>query len=266
MAVPGDITRDNVTEITEGDVRQMRVDFDVKKIDQVIDAFEKLEKSGVKLKDSQERVYNAALKYRREMEKAGDAIDENSSKFDKFHDKVSRVTNSIEQIGNTVKRTVKYFADPWGKADQAAYDFGKTLGANAEAIARIRDESIKFGAEQHIGELYNTSIAEMIKLQQDYSKTVGRNLQLSNQQRETLLATSKLMGQNTNEFASKLENMGIGLEKSGDIAAKMFNEASKSGISFEKYSKSVTDNLTKVQSYGFRNGVEGLTSMAKKAA
>jgi len=161
---------------------------------------------------------------------------------------------------------LKNLAGEWGKADQAANDFGKHIGLNTKAVAQLRDQTIKFANDVHIGEKYNTSIKEMIDLQQKYVSTVGRNLQISDKQRETLLATSKLMGSNTNEFVAKLENMGVGLEKSGDIAAKMFNEAAKSGISFEKTSKYVTENLTKVQSYGFKNGVEGLTSMAKKAA
>ena len=90
------------------------------------------------------------------------------------------------------------------------------------------EEDLKFYSD--------ATIKEMIELQQKYVSSVGRNLQISDKQRETLLATQKLMGENTTEFARKLENIGIGLEKSGDIAAKMFNEATKSGISFEKYS------------------------------
>ena len=264
MADTSKINATNVGSLSDDEIKGL----DPNQLEKVLDLLDDIVRSGDKLKEDQRRVYELASRYHRELEKAGKAIDENSNGFERFGSKVSNINGRIsgfvdglKQIGSSIIK----LGEPWGKVDQAAYDFGKTLGGNVAAVERLRDESIKFGAAQHIGIKYNATIGEMIKLQQQLSQTVGRNLQLSNNQRETLLATSKLMGQNTNEFVKKLDNMGVGLERSGDIAAKMFNEASKSGISFEKYSKSVTDNLTKVQSYGFKNGVEGLTAMAKRA-
>lgn len=243
-------------------------------LDKVIDALVEIRAEGTKWGKEQEKVLVSARKYREELEKAGKTIKENENAVTRLSDKIDNATSSIERGLNSITKIIEGgFFNPidklggaWGKADQAANTFGKTVGGNTKAVAQLRDESIKFANDVHIGAKYNSSIKEMIELQQKYVSTVGRNLQISDKQRETLLATSKLMGQNTNEFASRLENMGIGLEKSGDIAAKMFNDASKSGVSFEKYATTVTQNLTKVQSYGFKNGVEGLTAMAKRAA
>ena len=238
-------------------------------LDKVINALVEIRSHEGKLDRDQQKIYDSAVKYRKELEKTTEEIEKGGNAMQRWATGANNLSRSIQNLGSALQApfdAMNKLGGSWGKADQAANDFGKTIGGNTKAVAQLRDESIKFANDTHIGEKYNASIAEMIKLQQDFSKTVGRNLQLSNNQRETLLATSKLMGQNTNEFAKRLENMGIGLEKSGDLAAKMFNEASKSGISFEKYSESVTQNLTKVQSYGFKNGVEGLTAMAKKAA
>lgn len=243
-------------------------------LSKVIKALEQLKAEGVELDGVQQGILESAKRYRKELVGASEAIKDNENAITKLGDKIDEVTNKLNSGLNGIKsiieggffKPMKDLGGAWGKADQAANDFGKTIGGNTKAVANLRDESMKFANDVHIGEKYNASIKEMIELQQKYSSSVGRNLQISDKQRETLLATQKVMGENTTEFAKKLENMGIGLEKSGDLAAKMFNEASKSGISFDKYSKSVTDNLTKVQSYGFKNGVEGLTSMAKKAA
>lgn len=243
-------------------------------VNKLISDLEALEESGTRLEGDFLRMYNTAKKWRRELEKANGTLEESSKNADTLVNKLDKGVGKLNSSLTSLQRIVeggffnplKTLSKSWGDADQAANVFGRTIGLNAKGVAQLRDETIKFANDVHIGEKYNASIKEMIELQQNYSKTVGRNLQISDKQRETLLATSKLMRENTNEFASKLENMGVGLEKSGDIAAKMFNEASKSGISFEKYSQSVTQNLTKVQSYGFKNGVEGLTSMAKKAA
>ena len=243
-------------------------------LDKVINALVEIRAEGTKWGKEQEKVLASARKYREELEKAGKAIKENENAVTRLSDKIDNATSSIERGLNSIAKIIEGgFFKPidklggaWGKADQAANTFGRTIGGNTKAVAQLRDESIKFANDVHIGAKYNTDIKEMIKLQEEYSKSVGRNLQITNNQRESLLATSKLMQGQTTDFLKKLENMGVGLERSGDIAAKMFNEASRSGISFEKYSQSVTANLTKVQSYGFRNGVEGLTAMAKKAA
>lgn len=243
-------------------------------LDEILDRLDEIKDATGELNEEQTRVYNSASRYRRELEKSGKVIDENTTKVEKLnktiHDGINNLSGRLDGLTKVIEggffKPIDKLGGAWGKADQAANIFGRTIGGNTKAVAQLRDESIKFANDVHIGAKYNSSIKEMIELQQKYVSTVGRSLQISDKQRETLLATSKLMGQNTNEFASRLENMGIGLEKSGDIAAKMFNEASKSGVSFEKYATTVTQNLTKVQSYGFKNGVEGLTAMAKRAA
>lgn len=223
----------------------------------------------VDISKEQEEMLKTVKKIRSEYDKSGRSLEKNSTWLDRTNSRLrgtSEILGGVEQLIAGTFRIVSKLGEPWGKADQAAYDFGKHIGASSKAVEQLRDQTIKFGAAAHIGENYNATIAEMINLQESYAKQVGRNLQLTNTQRETLLATSKIMGDKAIDFSKKLENLGIGLERSGDLAAKMFNEASKSGVSFEKYSESVTANLTKVQSYGFRNGVEGLTAMAKKAA
>lgn len=265
-------TEEQIKSMNEDDIRSLTVE----ELNEVIETLDKMRKRTGKIGDDFKEVYGLTQAYRRELEKGTEELgehakkwEETAKKLDKHNSKIGGfkdVLGGINGIVTSISNSITSLADPWGRVDQQANEFGKTIGLNAKGVAQLRDETIKFANDVHIGEKYNTSIKEMIELQQNYSKTVGRNLQISDKQRETLLATSKLMRENTNEFASKLENMGVGLEKSGDIAAKMFNEASKSGISFEKYSQSVTQNLTKVQSYGFKNGVEGLTSMAKKAA
>ena len=267
MALPGnidDILRNSPSSFDASSIKNSIDDLDV-----VIGKLKEMGDGYTNLNEEQRTLLKTLEKYKKELDKVNQNLSKTQEWANRTNERIGGFTSmlgGINDIATGIGRTIKGLAEPWGNADQAANQFAKTIGGNAKAVANLRDETMKFANEVHIGEKYNTSIKEMIELQQKYSASVGRNLQISDKQRETLLATQRVMGENTTEFAKKLENMGIGLEKSGDLAAKMFNEASKSGISFDKYSKSVTDNLTKVQSYGFRNGVEGLTAMAKKAA
>ena len=68
------------------------------------------------------------------------------------------------------------------------------------------------------------------------------------------------------DFSLKLENFGLNPDEVGDRVGKMFSNASKSGVAFEKWSKNVLDNIKLAQNYNFKNGVDGLISMAKKAS
>lgn len=185
-----------------------------------------------------------------------------TQKIDAFKTLVNaplQVIDSLKTLGNSL-------LGPWGQADQAASNFAKSMGMSAEAMGRLRKESISFAYSNNIGINYNTSIEELIKLQGRYANALGRNIALSNQQKEVMVATAKVMGDDrAMDFISKLENFGIGMEKAGQLTTKMFKDAAAHGVSFEQYSKVVTDNLTLVQSYGFKNGIEGLTAMARKA-
>lgn len=267
MALPGnidDILKNSPSSLDIDSIKDSIDDLDI-----VIGKLNEISQFSNGLDDTQKNLLKTLKKYRKELEDISNGISDVNNGFTRWAKGARQLATDMQSLAGAIKAPLdgmESLGKFWGRVDQAANDFGKTIGLNTKAVAQLRDESIKFANDVHIGEKYNTSIKEMIELQQKYVSSVGRNLQISNKQRETLLATSKLMRDNTNEFAKSLENMGIGLEKSGDIAAKMFNEASKSGISFEKYSQSVTQNLTKVQSYGFKNGVEGLTAMAKRAA
>lgn len=269
MAVPNKIDKTNVSNITKEDLNKLRTDGDVENLKRIEVLLEEIGPGYENLNAQQKELYNTAKKYRQELERTNVELEKGGNLMQKIASKANDLNRRIGDLANVFKAPLEAMdrlGGAWGKADQAANDFGKRIGLNTKAVAQLRDESIKFANDVHIGAKYNASIKDMIELQQKYASSVGRNLQLTNKQRETLLATSRVMGENTVDFARKLENLGIGLERSGSLAAKMYNEAAKSGISFEKTSKYVTENLTKVQNYGFKNGVEGLTAMAKRAA
>ena len=179
---------------------------------------------------------------------------------------ISDIFRSVTGFGRDIFNIGRGVFEPWGKADQAAANFAKSLGMSGAQMQSLRHNTIAFARDAHIGINYNKSIEELIALQKSYADQTGRNILLTNNQKESIAAMSAVMGDEAaSALAGKLENFGIGLEKAGEMAGKMFNEANEHGISFEKYTKTVTDNLTLVQRYGFKNGIQGLTAMARKA-
>ena len=155
----------------------------------------------------------------------------------------------------------------WGKVNQSTADYVRTIGGSAESMRKLTTETIRFVKEQAIGMKYNTSMEELIKLQESYNKSIGRSIALTNSQKETMAAMRKVAGDETTiKFAASLENFGLNPDEVGGVVGKMFETASRSGVAWSKYSDNFLNNIKTAQNYTFRNGLEGLQSMAKKAA
>ena len=198
-----------------------------------------------------------------------------TSKFSKFMGKAGKVmaiANGIERSINGTLSSLKsmygelnHIIEPWAKADKAASKYAKTLAMTEQGMKDLRRNSINNVVNSKIGINYNISTDELIEAQQKYVQNVGRSLRIDNTQQETLAAMTAVMGDRTTELAAAFENFGVNLNGVGDHAFKMFTEASKSGLSFEKYSDNVAKNIKIAQNYTFKNGLRGLEGMAKKA-
>lgn len=205
--------------------------------------------------------------------KAMDAYRDGMNIFDRwtphiqamFRGMVKGVDETKEGL-NKMWTAYKEWTEPWARANQVAADFSKNVGLGAAGMKNLLSETIRFANQAQIGIKYNKSLEEMIKLQQEYTNSVGRNISLTDNYKESLAAMSAVMGdQKTADIAGKLENFGINPEETGRRMGKMFADASKKGIAFSKYSETFANNIEMAQNYTFANGVKGVASMAEKA-
>lgn len=184
--------------------------------------------------------------------------------------KFTALTKTVSEFSDKMVKaykSIRNFVEPWAKADDAASKFTKTLGGTKAAMDRLRKDTLDSVATG-IGVKFNMSTEELLKVQQDYLKGIGRNISIDDNSRESMAAIARISqdaGVDGLGFAAQLENFGISMDKTGDHMGKMFAEASKSGISFQKYSDNVVKNIKLAQNYTFKNGIKGLESMAKKA-
>jgi hypothetical protein len=77
---------------------------------------------------------------------------------------------------------------------------------------------------------------------------------------ETFLGEDGIM-----DIANNLENFGLGMSDSAEFIHEQMSEAAKSGIAASKLTKTIRENIKMAQDYTFKNGLDGLASMAKKA-
>ena len=174
--------------------------------------------------------------------------------------------DNIRQGFEKVFRVAKQFYDVWGKIDQSAANFAKSVGISAVGMNRLRASDINAVVRGGFGIKYNVGADELLDLQKNYASLTGRNIRVSAEDLENMAAMNPIMGENGGRLAASLENFGMNYSDAAEMAGRMFKEASEYGIDFENYSKSVVDNIKLAQNYTFRNGINGLESMAKKAA
>ena len=265
-------------EVQELITRVGKLSDDGEKLDDVLDILEKRKKLENEIGDS---IFSRRVLLKEELE----AVREKLSKQKKLSeiDKVSLETekkrlelelkrNSIvkgisETFGDLSKiyGIVKQINDPFAKIDHSAANFAKSIALSAKGMEALRDTTLDNVVHNKIAARFDVSSEELINLQQNYVKAIGRNVRVSNAGQTDLAAMHSVMQGREQELITQYENFGLSLTKTGEHVGKMFADASSAGLSFEKYSDNVAKNIRIAQNYTFKNGIAGLESMAKKA-
>lgn len=175
---------------------------------------------------------------------------------------LNNITSTIQHIYSDITR----MNDPWAKADAAASKYGKTIGQVSAGINALRKNTLNNVLNQKLGINYNISTDELIGLQENYSKAVGRNVRLSNADQENLAAVNMATDGMGNELLPEFEKLGVFLSEASDHIGGMFADASKEGVSLERYAKNVQQGLAMAQTYTFKDGIRGMEEMARRAA
>lgn len=216
-----------------------------------------------KLSAAEEEQLKAIENYKETLEKIEKIY--GNTKASSYFKKAEDGLNKVSRIYGSVVRAGRGLTDSWGKASQAAADYAKAVGLSGKAMDEMRKQTINATA-RGIAASFNYSSDELMKLMERTTRSLGRNVAINNEGMKNLAAMSRTLGEDTaTEMIARLENFGVSVNEAGSRAGKMFAEASKSGISMEKYSKNFVDNIKLAQNYTFKNGLKGLSDMAKKA-
>jgi hypothetical protein len=175
---------------------------------------------------------------------------------------------------------------PGGKANRGLED-AITSNFNPTKIAEIvvtldnasREMLKQFGQGQAMADLLRASmadsvtsvrklggdIADVLKVQNDASRELGRNVVLTDETTKDLYATMKVTGQQVEKIVGGMADVGIGAGKATEEMLKVVNVARESGVNAEKVSSTVLTNMQALNKYNFAGGVEGLAKMAAQA-
>ena len=137
------------------------------------------------------------------------------------------------------------------------------MGLNEEAAKRIKRT---FGEAYNELGLIGADFGTFVKTQEDFNTATGRNVILTKENLKDLISTNKVTGVASATLLSSFQNAGFSMSQISKNMEKVVTLSSSMGVNSQVVSKLVTDNLEKLNKFGFGNGVEGLSKMAAKAA
>lgn len=233
---------------------------DINKAAELYDKYSKLNL------DNKRKELELTKELQRRQEEGVTFIDDYNEKLNKRTKALRNGFNEISNGGKRIYQSLTKTLEPWSKANHASMEYARNMGMSQKTADAYLKNTVKWASENNIGILFNKSTDELIQMQNKYSEVLGRNVQLTGEQKNDMLAMEKFLGEDgMMDIANNLENFGMGMSDSAAFVKKTIDEATKSGIAASKLTKTVRENIKMAQNYTFKNGLDGLTSMAKKA-
>lgn len=150
-------------------------------------------------------------------------------------------------------------------ADKAIKEISLTLGISSEKSQDIRT-AIEGSAIQ--AARLNMSVEELTSLYSTYVSQVGRTVSLNSEQMEAMAALAKGTGLANNEaalLAGQMELMGRDAVSVNKQVEGILETSERMGVNATKVLKGVSANFKRLQTYTFRQGVQGMGDMAANA-
>jgi len=151
-----------------------------------------------------------------------------------FEDQVSRVNRQVLGQGSIYAKSMR---EQFAKATMDVLQFGGNLDDVANTFSAI-------------------------------NKVMGKNTMLSSQELSNMVALQKSAGITADEMGALVEafdTMGVGVEGAVSSVDDLADKARGLGLNVGTFLSTTAKNLKLVNSYGFKDGVEGLTRMVARA-
>lgn len=177
--------------------------------------------------------------------------------------------NPFRAIGDvftgSVDTITKAIGNAYAAEAQGRISINKELNITGELADAYRDTmtdawlKVKF---------MGGSFKDIQDIVQSVSSTLGRSRMLTTDTINDIFILQKELGLSSTaigEAAGAMEDVSIGISSAGKQLQKSGDYARSIGLKVNDYITKLTQNLTIVNQYGFKNGIDGLTKMVAKA-
>lgn len=169
--------------------------------------------------------------------------------------------------------------EPFSKIQDAAVNLARSAGLAANSFMAVSTRVMEQNRAMSLSMKYNVSSDQIVKWQEALMSSLGRNVAIDmagknvegnpnfDSELENLVAAGNVFGTSkVTQLVQGFDKIGKSMNSAAKVTGKLYAEASQYGLNLQKYSENFIGNLGMVQTYNFRNGVEGLREMARHAA
>ena len=147
-------------------------------------------------------------------------------------------------------------------------NFTRQIGSTKTVATETMQRAVDITVTNQLDKLYGFSAQDYQQGLFNIQSNLGRQVGLGSEDAGVFAAGDTLFndsGKTMGELSAAFLQVGSNIESVGETVSKMFNNAHKSGLSFQKISASVKAHLKEVNQYGFKNGIDGMRQMAEYA-
>ena len=144
-------------------------------------------------------------------------------------------------------------------------EINSQVGISGDLSKGIQKDMLQASIE---GERYQISLQEIGQLYTKMSDSSGKFALINRNIMESVLPVSKVLGKSMadmGDIISQYETVGLGVDKT---IKELDNAATRTislGLNARSVSKVMTEQLGRLNEYGFQNGIQGLERMSQKA-
>jgi hypothetical protein len=177
------------------------------------------------------------------------------------------LTNPLEEMGTAIKGMVEGLDPTNFEGADYLMKSGQEL-ANAMGIGQARMSEMRTTIADSVPEMLKLGLTstEAFAVLKDVPVALGVNTTMGTEALREMGAAAKVSSVSAGVLASEFKGVGMSLYDVGDRMAEVAIYAKSVGANVNVVSKSVVENLYKLNLYNFDNGVKGLAKMASNAA
>jgi hypothetical protein len=172
---------------------------------------------------------------------------------------ISDAVNAAKDSFKNLQDSIFDFEDQVSRVNRQVLGQGSIYAKSMrEQFAKATMDVLQIGG--NLDDVANTFLA--------INKVMGKNTMLSAQELSNMVALQKSAGITADEMGSLIEafdSIGVGVEGAVSSIDDMASKARSLGLNVNTFLSTTAKNLKLVNSYGFKDGVDGLTRMVARA-
>jgi len=195
-------------------------------------------------------------------------VDDQSNNWKRTGSAILDATQYLTQYGNELKKLanpLQYLQDIVNLEDSVTSSIRSSMGLTRDVSELLLDNMAEIGLE--LGK-YNIDNSRALTIFENINDVLKRNTYLTNEQSVSLLVLAKNADLTEMEIAQMVESfdtLGYGINDSIEMMSDMQKQARLNGLNVNEYMKEASKNMKTLNSYNFKDGVEGFTRMVTKA-